>query len=61
MRSKRLTWTCSELQAVQLAVGFLESVNIPWIRRKRRYACLAMAIVTHDRILTQLRPQVHRD
>lgn len=61
MRNNRLTWRCSEFQAVQLAITWLESVNLPAIRRRKRNASLAMAMVTHDRILTRLVLDVYRD
>ncbi|ENQ1546068.1 hypothetical protein ACEOHC_003880 [Salmonella enterica] len=61
MRNERLTWAMSEFQAVQLAISWLESVNLPAIRRRKRNASLALAMVTHDRILTRLRLDVYRE
>ncbi|EPT1451881.1 hypothetical protein ACVOZ6_003469 [Escherichia coli] len=61
MRNERPTWAMSEFQAVQLAIAWLKSVNIPAIRRRKRHAALALAMVTHDRILTRLRLDVYQE
>ncbi|ECB1886174.1 hypothetical protein EVG80_15125 [Salmonella enterica subsp. enterica serovar Mississippi] len=60
MRASDLTWRASEFQLNELARGYLKWMNIPALRKRRRVGAIALAMVTHDRMLTLTRLEVSR-